>query len=71
MTEPFTFAEGDMVRIGREPGIVKRIRLNGECDVWTSYGLRTVDSNLLGPAKRGDTVLKAGMAAPDRKKGVR
>lgn len=61
------YAEGDQVRVGSEPGIVKRIRLDGSVDIWTNYGLRTVDSNLIRPARKGDHPPTPGQPAPARK----
>ena len=58
------------MRIGTEPGRVKRIRLNGLTDVWTERGMRTVDSSLIRPPKRGDSLL-TGQPPTERKRGTR
>lgn len=54
--KPFTYVEGQMVRLDNRPGRVVRIRLNGEVDVLTDFGLRTVLGAQLTPAKPGDAL---------------
>lgn len=53
----FTYAEGDMVRLENRPARVKVIHLNGTVTCWTDYGLRTVNSLSLTPAKNGDELI--------------
>ncbi len=52
----FVYAEGDMVRWRGKPAKVLLIRLNGEVDLWTEFGQRTVLSDSIKPGHRGDTV---------------
>lgn len=69
----FTYAVGDQVRVGMEPGRVTRIRVGQDLvDVWTAYGLRTVSSALIHRPRKGDVVQSVPSAwAPSGRAGRR
>lgn len=73
-----TFAEGETVRVAGWRGVFRLHRLRlvaGEAEVWgpgDKPGIRTVTSDRLLPARRGDIgPAHAAIAAPARRAGAR